>query len=129
VRVYLDTAPVIYLVENVQPFAAAVEARVTRPDVELVASDLTRMECRVKPMRAGDTQLLSQFDEFFSLAVHDTAPLSREVMEHATKIRAEHGFRTPDAIHIAAALVAGCNVFLTNDHRLDRATGIKVEVV
>jgi hypothetical protein len=51
VRAYLDAAPVIYLVEDAQPLAAAVEAFIARADVEVVASDLTRLECRVKPLR------------------------------------------------------------------------------
>ena len=128
-RVYLDAAPVIYLVENVQPFAASVEAYLSRSAVELVASDLTRLECRVKPMREGDSSLLGQFDAFFGAAVHEIVPLSRDVVDQATEVRARLGFRTPDAIHVAAAAIARCDVLLTNDHRLSRAVGIRVEVV
>lgn len=50
-------------------------------------------------------------------------------MDHATDIRAHYGFKTPDAIHLAAAVVSGCDVFLTNDHRLDRFSDLAVEVV
>ena len=32
-------------------------------------------------------------------------------------------------LSVAAALVAGCDVFLTNDHRLDRFVGIKIEAI
>jgi predicted nucleic acid-binding protein len=46
-----------------------------------------------------------------------------------TYIRAHYGFKTPDAIHLAAAVVAGCEVFLTNDHRLDRFSDLTVEIV
>jgi predicted nucleic acid-binding protein len=129
VRVYLDAAPAIYLVENIQPLAAAVEAYLARPGAEVIASDLTRLECRVKPMRDAYSTLLRQFDEFFETTVHEIVPLSREVMDRATELRARLGFGTPDAIHVAAALTAGCDVFLTNDHRLNRAVGIQVEVV
>jgi predicted nucleic acid-binding protein len=129
VRVYLDAAPAIYLVENVQPYAARVEAYLTRPGIELVASDLNRLECRVKPIRDGHADLLDQFDAFFGAAVHEVVPLSGNVMDQATDIRARLGFRTPDAIHVAAAVSAGCDVFLTNDHRLDRVVGIRLEIV
>ena len=128
-QVYLDAAPVIYLIENVPPFAGIVQARLRQPDVVLVASHLTRMECRVKPVRDENTLLLAKFDRFFNSAVSELVPLSREAMERATALRARLGFRTPDAIHLAAALVSGCDVFLTNDHRLDRAVGITVEVI
>ncbi len=128
-RVYLDATPVIYAVEHVAPFAVAVDARLSAPGVVCVASDLTRMECRVKPLRSGDTPLLADFDDFFSHTVAEIVPLSRAVFDRATEIRAGYNFKTPDSIHLAAAVESGCNVFLTNDHRLTRFTGIVIEVV
>ena len=128
-RVYLDTAPVIYVVEQVRDLVAVVEDRLNKPDAVLVASDLTRMECRVKPLKDGDTELLADYDGFFEGAVTEIVTLSRSVMNRATEIRARYGYKTPDAIHLAAALEAGCDVFLTNDHALDRFKGIAVEVV
>jgi predicted nucleic acid-binding protein len=125
----LDAAPVIYLVENAQPLAAAVEAYIARPGSELVSTELTRLECCVKPMRDTNATVLRQFERFFSRTVHESVPLSRDVMDRATEVRARYGFATPDSIHLAAALVAGCDVSLTNDHRLSRAVGIQVEVI
>jgi predicted nucleic acid-binding protein len=129
VRIYLDAAPAIYAVERVPRYAAAVDARLSAPSVVLIASDLTRLECRVKPLRDGDAELLRDFDDFFAGTVSEIVSLTREVMDRATEIRARHGVRTPDAIHLAAAMVSGCDVFLTNDHRLDHVPGIAVEVV
>jgi hypothetical protein len=60
------------------------------------------------------------YDDFFADAVMEIVALSREVMGRATEIRARYGFKTPDAVHLAAAIVTSCDVFLTNDHRLDR---------
>lgn len=116
--IYLDTAPVIYSVEQVMPYAAIVDARLTAPGVAPIVSDLTRPECRVKPLRNGNVYLLQDYDDYFQGAVVEIIPLSREVIDYATEIRAQYGFKTPDAIHLAAAVVSGCNVFLTNDHRL-----------
>ena len=42
---------------------------------------------------------------------------------------ASHGFKTPDALHLAAAVVGGCAAFLTNDAQLARFPGLTVEVV
>lgn len=128
-RLYLDTAPVIYTVEQVNGFAATVDKRLAMPEVVLIASDLTRMECRVKPVREGNVELLKDFDDFFEGVVAEIAVLSRPIVDRATEIRAQHGFRTPDAIHLAAAIESNCDVFLTNDHRLDRFSDIEVEVV
>ncbi len=129
IRLYLDTAPVIYVVEQVLPFFPLVDSRLSASGIVLVASDLTRMECRVKPVREEKTDLLKDYDEFFSSAVAEIIVLSREIMDRATEVRARHRFKTPDAIHLAAAVVTDCDVFLTNDHRLDRFPDLAIEVV
>ena len=126
-RIYLDAAPVIYMVERVAPFFEIVAHRLEMPEVVRVASELTRMECRVKPLQDARKQLMDDFDRFF--ADTEMVALAREVMDRATVIRAHYGFKTPDAIHLAAALVSGCDAFLTNDHRLDRFADIAIEVV
>ena len=128
-RLYLDAAPVIYAVEQVAPFFPVVDARLSTSGTVRVASDLTRMECRVKPVREGNANLLKDYDDFFAYAVVEIVALSREVMDRATEIRARYGFTTPDAVHLAAAVVTSCDVFLTNDHRLDRFPDISIEVV
>ena len=128
-RLYLDAAPVIYAVEQVAPFFPVVDARLSTAGVVRVASDLTRMECRVKPVREENVALLKDYDDFFADAVAEIVALSREVMDRATEIRARYGFKTPNAIHLAAAVVTRCDVFLTNDHRLDRFPDIALEVV
>lgn len=50
-------------------------------------------------------------------------------MDRATEIRARHGFKTPDAIHLACAVTTKCDLFLTNDKQLERFKEIAVEVV
>ena len=128
-RLYLDAAPVIYAVEQVAPFFSVVDARLSISGTVRVVSDLTRMECRVKPVREGNADLLKDYDDFFAHVVAEIVVLSREVMDRATEIRARYGFKTPDAVHLAAAVVTGCGGFLTNDHRLDRFPDISIEVV
>jgi len=129
VRLYLDTAPVIYTVEQVADFAGMVDARLSVSDLVLVVSDLTRLECRVKPLRDGDEELLRDFDEFLQDAVAEVVGLSREVIDYATEIRSHYSFKTPDAIHLAAAVASGCDAFYTNDHRLDRFSELSIEIV
>jgi hypothetical protein len=50
-RVYLDAVSIIYLVEEVAPYASALETRLIVPGAIQACSDLTRLECRVKPIR------------------------------------------------------------------------------
>ncbi len=128
-RIYLDSAVVIYTVEQVPPFAALVDSRLSERNVVTVASDLTRLECRVKPLRDENVAVLRDFADYFEGAVEIMVSLSREVIDLATGIRARYGFKTPDAIHLAAAVWSQCEVFLTNDHRLDRFGELAVEVL
>jgi predicted nucleic acid-binding protein len=81
----------------------------------------------VTPLRERDVELLADLDALFADAV--VVALTREVIDRATELRARHGVKTPDAIHLAAAVASGCDVFLTDDLRLAHVTGIAVEVV
>ncbi len=128
-RVYLDSAPIIYLVEAVAPYAALLEARLSAPDTLQVCSDLTRLECRVKPLQTGNQALLTAYNRYLTEIIAESVPLSRVVVDRATELRAQYGFRTPDALHLAAAIISGCDVFLTNDRRLCRCTDIQVEAL
>lgn len=51
------------------------------------------------------------------------------MFRHAAAIRAKHNFRTPDALHLAAALAGACDMFLTNDAALKPFPDIPVEVI
>jgi predicted nucleic acid-binding protein len=126
---YLDTVIIIYLVEEKEPFFEKVTSRLEDSNLELLTSEMGRLECRVKPIRDQDHELLATYDQFFSDQVKEVIGITREVIDKATELRAKYNFKTPDSIHLAAAITNNCDVFLTNDHRLDRCTEIKVEVL
>jgi len=42
---------------------------------------------------------------------------------------AKQGIKTPDAIHLATAMLAGCNFVLTNDSAWRKASGVSVAVL
>lgn len=128
-RIYLDSAVVIYDVEQVAPYSELLDSRLSAGGLVIVTSDLTRLECRVKPLRDKNAALLEDFDDYFEGIVEIMVPLSREVVDLATGVRAQYGFKAPDAIHLGAAMLSECDVFLTNDHRLDRFQELLVEVV
>ena len=72
---------------------------------------------------------MADFDAFFSAPVAEMTPFPPMVFRRAAEIRAQFNFRTPDALHLAAACEAACDDFLTNDAQLTRFTGLTVEVV
>jgi predicted nucleic acid-binding protein len=131
--IYLDSAIPIYYFDYVGPYQVRAAQRLAvllAAGDEIAVSDLTRLECRVKPLRAGDTLRLAKFDGFFARPDVRIVPLTTAVYDRATLIRAQVGFKALDAIHLAAAVESGCGTFLTNDTRLSRFSGpLTIEVL
>lgn len=63
---------------------------------------------------ALDTKVFSYHTQFPNLHI---VPLDLAVAREAALVRGETGLRTPDAIQVAAARLAGADVILTNDRR------------
>jgi predicted nucleic acid-binding protein len=83
----------------------------------------------VKPFKNGDTAKLTTFDAFCSDPGVDVIASGPPIFERATLIRAKHNFKLGDSLHLAAATVAGCHRFLTNDARLSSYTDVVVEIL
>jgi predicted nucleic acid-binding protein len=130
--IYLDSNIVIYLIEEPPDFGARATARmapVRDTGERLAVTDLTRLECRVRPLASSDLGLLAHYDAFFRAPEVHVVPITSEVWDRATTIRAQFGHKVADAVHLAAAVQAGCGLFLTNDGSLDGFPGIPVEVL
>ncbi len=56
-------------------------------------------------------------------------PMTSAVFDLAAELRAHHGLKTPDALHLATAVVGGCEEIWTNDRRLAKATEERLRVV
>ncbi len=131
-RAYLDACVAIYYVERHPTLCPRVEAALfhaTGDNTVPVFSDLTRMECRVLPLRQQDQRLLARYDAFFGLPDCGYAPMSGTVFDLATEVRAQHGLQTPDALHLAAAILSGCDELWTRDMRLARAAAGRIALV
>ena len=131
-RAYLDACVAIYYVERHPVFFPRVEASLFPAEGEaarLVFSDLTRLECRVQPIRTEDKDMLARYDAFFGLPDSERVALDPPVFDLATNLRASQGLKTPDALHLAAALHTGCDEFWTNDDRLIRAASGRIRNV
>jgi predicted nucleic acid-binding protein len=131
-RIYCDSVILIYFLEGNPAFKARATARLavlqSIGDI-LVTSDLVRLECRMHPMRLGDTTTLGDYDLLFGHPGIERVVFATAVFDRATIIRATYNFKLGDSPHLAAAAEAGCDRFLTNDARLSRCTDIAVEVL
>ena len=116
--VYIDACLVIYLVEKHELFFPLLENRIAEAsNIIFAISDLTKMECLILPTRNEDDALLRRYKAWLAEAWLLT-PVT-DVFEKATELRAGNStLKTPDALHLAAALHHNCDEFWTNDNRL-----------
>jgi predicted nucleic acid-binding protein len=132
-RIYLDACTIIYLVEAESRFHSVVVRRLlqyqTDPASRLLTSRLSCIECRTRPVRDNNRKLLEAYDKLFGADRMLIVEITAEVVVTATTLRARHGFKTPDAIHLASAIEEKADVFLTGDSSLARCTEIAVEVL
>jgi predicted nucleic acid-binding protein len=125
--IYIDSCILIYAVEDRTPRGDDVRARLAHTEDHLAISPLVMLECLVAPLRANNLPLHDRFTRAFERC--ELIDLS--VAEHlrAAELRARHGLRTPDALHLAAAQLSGCTALWTNDARLASASsGLAVDV-
>lgn len=127
----LDTAPLIYFIEQNPNYYSLLKAffvALDKRQYEAVTSTLTLTETLVHPIRLGRTDLVQAYKRILLHTPYLTIfGTDSHIAETAAEIRAEYNFRTPDAIQLATAYVAGATYFLTNDHAL-RQFG-KLEVI
>jgi len=101
-------------------------------------SELTRTECLVPTFGVNEAQRLSNFLRFFHGPNLRTLALTAAMHDRASAIRGGQMYPVippaqpkryglADALHLAAAIESGCDVFLTNDSQLANFPDIAVE--
>jgi predicted nucleic acid-binding protein len=101
-----------------QPFA--------RGDLTVVTSWITLAEVLVKPLQINDVLLVTTHRQFFTPSTHfEILPVDRGISDQAATLRALHGFKLPDALHIATGMAAACTHYLTGDAKWTQ-TGLQV---
>ena len=130
--IYIDASGLIYSVERVEPYRTLLEPmwqRVQAGDLAIVSSPIIVIEALVKPLREGNREIEMQYRELFASKAVRLLDASYQVFEDAAHLRAETGLKTPDALHAATALRAGCALFITNDTDYRRVQGLSLVVL
>jgi predicted nucleic acid-binding protein len=132
-RLFLDTAPVIYLIEKNPAYVDVVRdifAAIDNGQLAAVTSPVTLAECLVHPLRLNLPQLQQTFIDAVVNGLNTTfVALDQAIGQQAARLRADYNVRLPDALQLAAAMNQGCDAFLTNDALLKRVTGIQILVM
>ncbi len=133
-KIFIDTAPFIYLIEEHPAFAEKVKEyfidRFKSGD-EFVTSVVTLSEFSVKPIRDQRLELIVQLKDFIEHTGIDVLPISLSRAELAAKLRGKHQSLKGrmDAFQVAVAIDEGCEKFLTNDKDLVKLDELEVVLV
>jgi predicted nucleic acid-binding protein len=132
-RLYVETAPLIYYVEENPTYIAKMDAimeAIESHPIEPITSVITLTEVLVQPLKLGKTALATEYaDILLNSGTFHILPVTVQIARAAADLRARYNLRTPDALHVATAIDAGCGAFLTNDATIKRVTEFTVLVL
>ncbi len=113
----LDADVLIYAAKTEHPYSERLRALLSADVAERrVGSVFLIPEVLTKPSRAGGN--FGELDELSLVLEHiDLLPLDENTARLATVLGAKHGLRAPDATHLATAIAAGADYFLTNNRK------------
>lgn len=126
----VDTVVYIYFIEEDPRFLPVIVPLFTEADQgkrELVTSALTLLEVLVVPYRVGNRLLADRYEALLTRSRGiRLVDVTRDQLRAAAQLRAATRVKTPDALQLVAAIVAGCATFVTNDRRLPVVPGVRV---
>jgi predicted nucleic acid-binding protein len=119
-RVFWDSNLFIYLLEEYGPLSEQVinlrKSMLRRRD-ELVTSTITLGEVLVHPTRNNRPDIASAYEQEIKQGAL-LIPFDIQAARIFASIRCDRTIKAPDAIQLACAAQARCDLFITNDDRL-----------
>lgn len=121
-KVFLDTAPVIYFLDEDINFAEKVKdifEEILENEKKMTTSAITSTEYLTFPYKTNNLEKVRAFFDFVTDCDIPLYSVDVEIAKKASRIRAEYkNFKTMDALQLASACIQGCDLFLTNDKQL-----------
>ena len=126
-RVTVDSAPLIYFLENHRVHARRFEALFNANaagSLEIVISSIAVAEVLTGPLKDGNEALADRYRRV--LAEWQIVPVDAELAALAARLRASHKLRLPDAIHAATALSTDSVALVTHDRDFSGLKGLRI---
>jgi predicted nucleic acid-binding protein len=121
IRVFFDTHLFIYLIEGTeQQKQRAIELveSIGERGYEIITSSLTLGELLVRPPAQRNFELASRYEDLLQPPAVTLIDFGRAAARRLAEVRQDRTIKAPDAIQLACAGHAGCDLFITNDDRL-----------
>lgn len=134
-KIFLDACAIIYWVELAEPYYSQFanilhQLKKEHKNPVFAASHLSILECRIKPLRDHDENLLKHYQQFFCARDLELIPLNLEIIEKAAELRAFYNLRTPDAIQASSSLsITDGAIFLTADGAFKKIPELNVLII
>lgn len=128
IKTYVDSGVLIEAYRSVSPLAALALAILTDPNRTFVTSEFVRLEVRPKPAYFGRAKEVAFYDAYFKGATR-TVSVTRALVRRAQQRAESFGLSAVDALHVAAAEIAGADELVTAERRtspLARVSSIRV---
>lgn len=125
-RVFIDTAPIIYYLENSSLYRETMAKffiKCIKENIQIVTSAITVEEYLVFPYSSGKLEYRDNFKKFIEYMKIEIIDINYDIAEQGAKIRGKYkNFKAMDALQIASAMVGRCDMFFTNDRQLRQET-------
>ncbi len=131
-RLFLDTAPLIYYVEENRRYLPLVDVifdRIFEEQLIGITSAISLAECLARPYRLGQSQLQQNYFNLITATNLVFTLIDQNMARQAAEFRSRYNLELPDAFQIAVAVATNCEAFLTNDAMLKRITELQVLVL
>ncbi len=119
---YLDTNFFIAALERGDDGCATMLREACMGTVQATTSALTLAEVLTRPLAAAQSSqnqsLIARYDALFEGGPLQIWPVDKPVLRAAATVSAGGAMALPDSIHVASAIVAGCDVFVSDDQHL-----------
>jgi predicted nucleic acid-binding protein len=113
IRVFIDSGVLIAALRGEQDLRECALAILSEPNLEFWYSPLIKLEVILQPTHRKQTVELQFYEEYFKQA-NCWGTLDR-MFEIASPEAMKHGISVMDAMHIAAANLARCKLFITTE--------------
>ena len=123
IRVFWDTNLFIYMFEDYGPLTKQVRTLLGRIEVRrarIITSTMTLGEVLVGPLGKGRKDVATEYRAIFSSEAVTLVAFDEACAWHYAQIRLDKSIQRADAIQLACAAQAQCDLFITNDDRLSR---------
>ena len=118
----IDTPIFIYHIEahpQYSPLTQGIFSSMEKGKWTGITSAITLMEINVHPWKIGREDVARKYEALLvNFPNLSFVNIDRDVARIASQLRARFSVSPPDALQVAASLVAGAKLFLTNDRRL-----------